>query len=62
MRGNTTKISNRVKAGLALRGLTLAAWARENKYPMTTVWQAVHNTRNGSKAKLIRKQLESIHA
>jgi hypothetical protein len=42
--------------------MTLAAWARANNYPMTTVWQAVHKTRHGLKAKKILKELESIHA
>jgi gp16 family phage-associated protein len=62
MKRNATKISQSVKAGLALRGKTLAAWARENGYPMTTVHQAVHSTRNGETSKKIRKQLEAVHA
>lgn len=62
MSRNTTKISHRIKAGLALRGMTLASWARQKGYPMTTVWQAAHGTRDGRVAKKIKSELESIHA
>jgi lambda repressor-like predicted transcriptional regulator len=51
-----------VKAGLALRGLTLAAWSRERGYPMTTVHQAVHKTRSGKRSQKILKELEAVHA
>jgi len=62
MSRNTTTISQRVKAGLALQGLTLAGWARRKQYPMTTVWQAVHKTRAGKTSKKILKELETHHA
>jgi len=62
MRQNTIKISQKIKSGLALQGLTLADWARGNGYPMTTVWHAVHETRNGRKTRQIRKTLEKQYA
>lgn len=62
MSRNTTKISQKVKAGLALRGKTLAGWAHEKQYPYSTVWQAVHETRSGPISKDILKKLEELHA
>ena len=62
MSRNTTKISQRVKAGLALRGKTPAEWAREKGYPMTTVHQAIHGKRNGKTSRKILKELQPVYA
>jgi hypothetical protein len=62
MAQNTIKISQKIKAGLALQGLTLKDWAMGNGYPMTTVWQAVHEKRSGSTSQKILKKLEKDYA
>lgn len=52
----------KIKAGLALRGLTMSDWAEANGYPVNTVSQAINNKRNGKKSKEIKEKLEAIHA
>lgn len=52
--------ARRLKAALALRGLTLAGWARARGYPRVTVWNAVHGRRHGEKSRAIRSQLEPL--
>ena len=50
----------KIKAGLALRGMTMSAWAAINGYSVNTVSQAINNKRNGKKSREIKEKLEKF--
>lgn len=52
--------ANRIRAALALRGLTFASWARRHGYSLPTVWTAAYRLRGGKVARKIQAELEQL--
>lgn len=51
--------TNRVRGTLIQRGTTLAAWAREHRLNVKTVFSAVYGQRHGQLSRAIRLRLET---
>lgn len=46
-----------LRAGLLMKGLTLAAFAKQHRYSMSTVKAAICGKRNGPKSKAILRRV-----
>ncbi len=49
-----------LRSCLMIKGYTLCSWAREKKYPVTTVYSAAQGKRRGVKATRIIRELEGV--
>lgn len=57
---NANTFYDRVRNGLLESGFTIRSWAMKHGHPVSTVHGAARGTRDGIKARRIRRQLQTF--
>lgn len=59
MLNESSRKYNELRSQLVRQGTTLRRWAKENGFPVSSVYDAVRETRKGPNSRRIKSKLES---